>query len=101
MSKKKNPEQRAKIMQMFDNHCAYCGCDLDDENSTVDHIIPKIKGGTNAYENLYPSCGRCNSLKSDRSIDEYRVYILERINQLFPVGGGLKFYFERIINLTE
>lgn len=33
--------------------------------TTVDHIVPVSRGGTNALENLQPACGPCNRQKSD------------------------------------
>lgn len=37
---------------------------------TIDHVIPKSRGGTNAARNLRPTCRPCNSAKSDRSYTE-------------------------------
>jgi len=42
--------------------CVYCG---SLENLTVDHILPKANGGSNALENLQTLCKTCNDLKSD------------------------------------
>lgn len=44
--------------------CRYC---LSTENLTVDHKIPKAKGGTNVFSNLQCLCERCNKMKSDIS----------------------------------
>jgi len=33
---------------------------------TLDHILPKAKGGTDAYGNLQAAHRRCNELKADR-----------------------------------
>jgi len=49
--------------------CVYCG-----ENRrkllTVDHIIPKSKGGTNSWKNLVCCCHSCNNEKGDLSLEE-------------------------------
>jgi len=43
-----------------DNHtCVYCGSHAD----TVDHILAKSKGGTDALHNLVAACNRCNTLR--------------------------------------
>lgn len=36
---------------------------------TIDHVIPKSKGGTNRLKNLVPSCCECNIKKSDKILD--------------------------------
>ena len=42
--------------------CAYCGA----EAGTVDHLLPKAKGGSDDPANLVACCTRCNSTKQDR-----------------------------------
>lgn len=36
------------------------------ELMTIDHIVPKSKGGTNDLENLQPMCNACNARKADK-----------------------------------
>lgn len=43
--------------------CMYCG---DNSNLTIDHIVPKSKGGKTAWENLVTACNRCNNLKDNK-----------------------------------
>lgn len=50
--------------------CAYCGEKLNPNYLSVDHIIPKSRGGRNTWENLITSCIRCNSLKNNRTPKE-------------------------------
>ncbi len=42
--------------------CQYCG---SRSNLTVDHVIPKSKGGTSSWENIVASCAPCNRRKGD------------------------------------
>jgi 5-methylcytosine-specific restriction endonuclease McrA len=43
--------------------CQYCG---SRSNLTVDHVIPRSKGGTSSWENIVASCAPCNRRKGDR-----------------------------------
>ncbi len=52
-----------------DNYiCVYCGEGAD----CVDHIIPLVKGGTNAEDNLAAACSHCNCSKGGKLISEWR-----------------------------
>jgi 5-methylcytosine-specific restriction endonuclease McrA len=42
--------------------CQYCGSRA---NLTVDHVIPKSKGGASSWENIVASCAPCNRRKGD------------------------------------
>lgn len=45
--------------------CAYCGIKI--KRPTLDHIIPRSKGGKTSFENVVTCCSSCNSKKSDRT----------------------------------
>ena len=50
-----------------DGHvCGYC----DGVATTMDHVIPRAKGGKHIWENVTASCRPCNSLKSHMLLDE-------------------------------
>lgn len=69
------------IRQREQEHCWYCGKDLSDAQNgfftriTVDHVVPRSKGGSDAVNNLVLSCPRCNLLKNDLSLDEFRDHV--------------------------
>ena len=78
-------EERIKIWNKFDQHCAYCGCVLEYNKMQVDHIEPVFRGstqkelefygrkkGANKMYNYNPSCAPCNSSKSTFSIEDWR-----------------------------
>ncbi len=51
-----------------DHHtCGYCGKVFDKKDLTVDHIIPRSKGGMTTWKNTITSCFPCNSIKADRT----------------------------------
>lgn len=54
-----------------DNHsCQYCGIDCTSKNISIDHIIPKSKGGKNTWINLVTACVSCNNKKGSKTLDE-------------------------------
>lgn len=58
---------RQNIFKRDDNECAYCGAKND---LTLDHVIPKSKGGKSNWTNLVAACKRCNSRKGHMSPEE-------------------------------
>lgn len=48
--------------------CAYC----DRPATTVDHVLPLVRGGTNHEGNLAPCCRRCNGSKAGFTVIEWR-----------------------------
>lgn len=53
---------RDKIFKRDCYRCRECG---SEEELTIDHIIPKAAGGTNAQKNLQVLCSPCNNAKAD------------------------------------
>lgn len=60
-----------------DNYsCRYCGKQLSSEELSVDHVLPKSRGGKDSWENLVTACKPCNSKKGDRTPEEARMPLL-------------------------
>ena len=57
--------------------CGGCEIFFPFRNMTIDHKIPRSKGGTDHFENLWLLCGACNSLKGTGTVAELRA----RLNQ--------------------
>lgn len=49
-----------------DGQCAYCGGPAE----TVDHIVPRSRGGALTWDNAVAACLRCNHRKADRTPEE-------------------------------
>lgn len=58
---------RHKIYKRDNHECVYCG---SKKNLTVDHILPKSKGGDNTWTNLITCCSNCNRQKGDKTPEE-------------------------------
>lgn len=50
--------------------CQYCGVRCNQMTVTLDHIIPRSRGGQASWENLVTSCSICNRKKGDRTLDD-------------------------------
>ncbi|KAB2926032.1 MAG: HNH endonuclease [Bacteroidetes bacterium] len=59
---------RKNILRRDGHRCQYCG--RGDVPLTVDHVVPKSRGGEDTWENLVAACVRCNNKKGDRMPDE-------------------------------
>lgn len=57
------PISRRGVLRRDDHRCAYCGKSA----STIDHVMPRSRGGRDTWENLVACCLRCNNVKSDRT----------------------------------
>lgn len=58
---------KKKILERDNYICFYCGRYGD----TVDHIVPKVRGGISSFSNCICACKRCNTDKGDLSINNF------------------------------
>ena len=65
-SQRKQKHKRA-LLQKSGAACQICGAPTPAEGLTLDHILPKAHGGTNARRNLQLACRPCNEAKADRA----------------------------------
>lgn len=66
------PLTRRGVLRRDGNRCAYC----DAHATTIDHVLPRSRGGADTWENLVACCLKCNNLKSDRTPAEMRWELL-------------------------
>jgi 5-methylcytosine-specific restriction endonuclease McrA len=60
------PVSRRGVLRRDGQRCAYCTASA----STIDHVIPRSRGGADSWENLVACCLRCNNVKGDRTPHE-------------------------------
>ena len=98
-------EERLRVYEMYDGHCAYCGTSIKYEDMQVDHIVPKNRGhysrwseqdgtfvvsqGEDNIRNYMPSCRACNFRKRDMSVEQFRNAIKQQAEGL--LRGAARF----------
>lgn len=65
-SGRRMPVTRRGVLRRDDHRCGYCGKSA----ATIDHVLPRSRGGANSWENLVACCLKCNNDKSDRTPQE-------------------------------
>ena len=68
--------KRSRILARDRHRCQYCGMKGGPFDLTIDHIIPRSRGGRTAAENLCAACFACNQRKGDRTPEEARMPLL-------------------------
>ncbi|HEY9612200.1 HNH endonuclease [Allocoleopsis sp.] len=58
------PVNRREVLRRDKHTCQYCG---STKHLTLDHVIPRSKGGKHTWDNVVIACERCNSRKGDRT----------------------------------
>ena len=71
---KEIPLTRRNVLERDRHTCQYCN--LKGEHLTLDHVIPRSRGGGDAWENLVAACVRCNVKKGNRTPKEASMPLL-------------------------
>ncbi len=81
---------RSNIMKRDNHKCQYCGTKAD---LTLDHVMPRSRGGKDTWENLVTACNHCNVKKGNRTPDEAAMPL--RIKPYRPVHIT---FFQNLLN---
>jgi hypothetical protein len=114
-----NAQKRVRlfVLDRDDWLCQYCGCEVDRNTGTVDHIVPASLGGLFEADNLRTACHACNQAKGDRSTDWFRMFLaigntpyagiitIEQYHRLRGLGVPLEplpqvtFFYEALVSM--
>ncbi len=73
-------KKRGEVYSKTNGHCGYCGVPVEPFGEwQIDHMIPSKQGGNNDVNNLIASCRTCNQKKKAKDPEQFRAWILERI----------------------
>jgi len=62
------PLSNAAVLRRDNHECAYCD---KRKGTTVDHIVPRAKGGQHRWENVVAACRPCNGAKADKTLEDW------------------------------
>ena len=65
---------RKNLLLRDNSSCQYCG---SKSSLTVDHVVPKYKGGSDTWDNLIVACSPCNSKKGNRTPKEAQMKLMK------------------------
>ncbi len=85
---------RANLFRRDNNRCQYCGTRKGP--LTIDHIVPKTRGGKDTWENLVSACVKCNNKKGNRTPEEAGMPLLKK-----PKRPNYLFFMQYFIGLSE
>jgi 5-methylcytosine-specific restriction endonuclease McrA len=71
--------------------CQYCLIGFIPKELTIDHVIPRSRGGSNDWTNCVTSCEYCNSKKADRTPQEsgMKLHRAPKMPKWTPIAGML------------
>jgi 5-methylcytosine-specific restriction endonuclease McrA len=69
------PFSKKNVLKRDQFRCQYCG--KNHSYLTIDHIVPKSRGGRTTWENVVVACQSCNLIKGDRSLSETDLQLLK------------------------
>lgn len=86
---------RAAIFAREGHKCFYCLRHLGTRTRTIDHVVPRARGGWNGYRNVVACCPSCNEAKKESSAED----LLRRLHR-HDLLGRREFY-RRMAALRE
>src|SRR5271170_7634602 len=69
---------RKNILLRDRNSCQYCSVVLTAGELTLDHVVPRSRGGLSTWENLVACCHNCNRRKGNQMLHEFTEMKLQR-----------------------
>jgi len=69
---------RENVFERDDHICQYCGRKFHEIDLSIDHVIPRERGGSNTWANLVTACKACNTKKANRLPHEAGMQLMHK-----------------------
>tara|TARA_R100000008_G_scaffold77167_1_gene57468 strand:- start:1191 stop:1691 length:501 start_codon:yes stop_codon:yes gene_type:complete len=70
------PCTRKNVLLRDENRCQYCAKRFREAELTIDHVIPRSKGGNSSWTNVVAACKPCNQRKRDFLVENSPVNLI-------------------------
>ncbi|MDQ3474782.1 MAG: HNH endonuclease [Actinomycetota bacterium] len=90
----RTPLSRRAVFARDSGKCVYCGITA----TSIDHVVPRSRGGTHSWDNVVAACRRCNHAKADRTLAEMGWRL--RTAPQAPRGGSWHLHSQGITDVT-
>lgn len=70
------PCTRKNILLRDENRCQYCANQFREGDLTIDHVLPRAKGGKSSWDNVVAACKPCNQKKRDFLLEQAPVKLI-------------------------
>jgi 5-methylcytosine-specific restriction endonuclease McrA len=72
------PVSRRTVLARDHYACQYCNVQPGKAHLTIDHVVPRSRGGETHWENVVTACGPCNRRKGNRTPAEAGMFLLRQ-----------------------
>jgi 5-methylcytosine-specific restriction endonuclease McrA len=115
-------EVRRQVFESQNHRCAYCGCEIfsgaypydpskpfdQNQQATVDHMMPKSVEEDNSFDNLVGACYQCNSTRGNMLWQDFYHLIVEpektrreRLAEYYTPGVKAPFIFHAVNQIRK
>ncbi len=93
----RNLMNRREVFRRDNYTCQYCG--KHSQSLTIDHVVPRHKGGEHIWTNVVAACASCNHHKGGKSAEEVGMHLLHSPKNRRPaLSTCLVTIFNRMVN---
>ena len=73
--------------------CQYCAAKLVLSTATIDHVVPRSRGGKSNFDNCVASCSNCNKIKGNKGLNQVKMRLIKKPRRpyIHPLYGKVKY----------
>lgn len=102
---KRKKAEKQYVYERDNKICSFCGKELLFKQVSLDHYLPKSKGGPDETFNFVLSCRKCNKMKKNHVPKNYKEVMIDLFKRAVEdgkiVGAGIKIKQRELKEITQ